>query len=275
MARLILFGGGDGGGLLITADGVRPIPPFDPHVRAQVKAVSHLVLGTQAEGGDGEELAGYSARIANIAMQHVEAIVGPLDEEAGLVVLNDDSDGFTCGTSGKAPVPLPRPPRELPSVDSMLARGGIDSSVLSFLRKATEQGTSVTELLEDPAATARSVGVELPERTIRDLQVLAPSRLDELHDPVSRELVTFFQSVLRDGRFVDTWAIRPAAVSTALDVELSDEAANRLIRVGAALGGRGGQAGIIWIVVGIIVIVGVVILEGDAEIIDRSGVDKF
>ena len=28
--RVILFGGGDGGGLIIGPHGVRPIPPFDP-----------------------------------------------------------------------------------------------------------------------------------------------------------------------------------------------------------------------------------------------------
>jgi hypothetical protein len=275
MAKVILFGGGDGGGLIITADGVRPIPPFDPFVRAQIKAVSYLVAGADAPGGDAAELEGYAARIANITVQHVEAIVGSLDAEASLIVMSDDGDGFTCGTTGRPPIPLARPPKELPPLDSLLARGGIDSSMVEFLRKATAQGVSVPALLENPADVARELGMDLPPRVVRDLEVLAPSRVDELEDPVSREVVTFFQKVLDDGRHVDTWAIRPSAVSDALGIQLSDTAVNRIITVGSALGGRGGEAGIIWIVVGIIVVVAVVIDEEDAEIIDRSGNVKF
>jgi hypothetical protein len=275
MAKVILFGGGDGGGLIITTDGVRPIPPFDPFVRAQIKAVSNLVTGAHPLVGDAEELEGYAARIASIVVQHVEAIVGSLDAEASLIVLSDDGDGFTCGTTGRPPIPLPRPPHELPPLDSLLSRGGIDPLMVQFLRNATAQGVSVPALLENPADVARELGMDLPSRVVRDLEALAPSRVDQLEDPVSREVVTFFQKVIDDGRYVDTWAIRPSAVSDALGIRLSDAAVNRVITVGSALGGRGGEAGIIWIVVGIIVVVAVVIDEGDAEIIDRSGNVKF
>jgi hypothetical protein len=110
------------------------------------------------------------------------------------------------------------------------------------------------------------------------LELLAPSRLDELEDPVVREVVTFFQRVLADGRYVDTWAIRPAAVSQALDIQLSDDALERVIAIGAVQRELG-PPGIIWIVVGIaaIVITAIVVVatEGDAEVVDRSNGPKF
>lgn len=277
MAKVVLFGGGDGGGLIITEDGVRPIPPFDPSVRAQIKAVSELVVATKDEragGSDRSELTLLATRLANLAVQQVEAIVGTLDAEASLIVTSDVDDGFVCGTTGKPPIPLPRPPRELPALTSMLARGGIDRSLVTFIQSATEQGRRVEDLLEHPEEVARELGVELSERSVRDLQLLAPSRLGELEDPVAREVVTFFHRVLADGQYVDTWAIRPAAVSKALGVQLSTDALERVIAVGAFQRDMGPDA-IIWIVVGIIVIVAVVVTEDDAEIVDRSGRSKF
>lgn len=276
MAKIVLFGGGDGGGLIITAEGVRPVPPFDPFVRAQLKAVANLVTAMRGHGSDIRELEEHAARIANVAVQEVEAIVGPLDEEASLIVMVDDGDGFTCGTTGKPPIPLPRPHRELPAVDSLMTRGGLDPALVAFVRKATEAGIAVNDLFERPSEVARELNLELPERTIRDLQVLAPSRRDALEDPVSREVAGFFERVLADGRYLDTWAIRPAAVAQNLGVQLSPPASDRIISVGSALSGRiGGGTAIIWIVVGIIVIIAVVIDEGEADIVDRSGVVKF
>ena len=40
---MILFGGGDGGGIVIDANGIHRIPPYDPGVLLQLKAVSALV----------------------------------------------------------------------------------------------------------------------------------------------------------------------------------------------------------------------------------------
>jgi hypothetical protein len=43
MATVILFGGGDAGGIIISDKGVRGIPPFDPGVLLQLRGVSALV----------------------------------------------------------------------------------------------------------------------------------------------------------------------------------------------------------------------------------------
>jgi hypothetical protein len=280
VTKIILFGGGDEGGLIITDDNVRPVPPFDPSARAQIKAVSQLVAAIedqQAGGPDYGELTGLATRLANLAVQHVEAIVGALDSEASLIVTNSNGDGFVCGTTGRPPILLPHPPKELPPLSSMLARGGIDGSLVTFVRKAIEQGRSVEDVLERPADVARELGVELSERSAQVLETLAPSRVDKLEDPVVREVVTFFQQVLADGRYVETWAIRPAAVAQALGVHLSDQAIERIIAVGAASPRGEKRERIIWIVVGIVVIVFVVLSQPrfEARIVDRSSRWKF
>ena len=45
MTKVILFGGGDAGGLIIGSNGVRPIPPFDPSIRLQLRGLSALKNG--------------------------------------------------------------------------------------------------------------------------------------------------------------------------------------------------------------------------------------
>lgn len=63
MARVILFGGGDGGGLIIGPNGVRPIPPFDPVLLKQIKAISQLTQAIQlADGTASRELASLTRR---------------------------------------------------------------------------------------------------------------------------------------------------------------------------------------------------------------------
>ena len=169
MAKLVLFGGGDDGGVIITEEGVRRIPPFDPLVRAQIKAVSQLVAAIQdqrAGGSDHSELTALATRLANLAVQQVEAIVGTLDAEASLIVMDGDDGGFVCGTTGKVPAPLPKPPREVPALFSLLARGGIDRSLVTFIQEALEQGRSVEELFERPVEVAHELDIELSERTL-------------------------------------------------------------------------------------------------------------
>jgi hypothetical protein len=112
MARVILFGGGDGGGLIIGPNGIKPIPPWEPFILAQFKALNHLA-NAPAKGVDRgirAELAEQSTRLVSFALNQIEARVeGGLDKEGGLIFL-DVEDGFWCG-NGKPPVPIPWPPR--------------------------------------------------------------------------------------------------------------------------------------------------------------------
>jgi hypothetical protein len=277
MAKIVLFDDGDAGGLLIEEKEVRPLAVFDAGVRARIKAVSQLMVAYPDKAGmavDRGELATLVSRLANLVVQQVEALAGSLDAEASLVVMSRDGCGFTCGTTGKPPVVLPAAPTEPPVLTRLASEGGIDRSLVTFVRAAIEAGRSVSEIFERPAEVAREMGVALSDSGAHDLAMLAPSRIGELADPVSREVVSFFQQVLVDGEHVDSWAIQPAVVARTLGIELSEQAAARIVAIGTAFE-DGEQPSIIWIVVGIVVVVAVVVTKMDAGIVDHSGRAKF
>lgn len=101
---VILFGGGDGGGLRITDHGVERIPPYDPQVLRQLKAVNALLQAQSLESSLGREVGGATERLAQQVVAHVDKAVGGLGN--GAVVYLDVDDGFSCG-NGRKPVPFP------------------------------------------------------------------------------------------------------------------------------------------------------------------------
>lgn len=279
MAKVILFGGGDGGGLIIGPNGVRPIPPFDLSLRLQLRGLSGLINGiTPMPVEPQREMGKLVNRISNLIIEQVESVVGRLDEGSSLIYQDDDG-GFHCGSTGKPPIPIPWPPKKSPSLSDLIESGVLERELVDFVKDATAKGNELKEILENPAKIAGKLDVQLSERTVQDLQRCAPSRVEKITNPVEREVLQFFHQVADDGRFLATWTTRPAEAATALNVHLSDDAFDVIIA-----GGRGttldpGSSSIIWIVVGIVVIIAVVIDPGDAEIAqrvrDRSGITKF
>jgi hypothetical protein len=99
---VILFGGGDAGGIRITDHGIERIPPFDPGVVRQFKAVNALVRVRSAElGQQVEELA---AKMTDQLVANVQKTAGATTGSA--IVFMDVEDGFVCG-NGRRPVPFP------------------------------------------------------------------------------------------------------------------------------------------------------------------------
>lgn len=109
MARLILFGGGDAGGILITANGVKPIPPYDPRLRLQLRAVAGLLHGSVGLPTNARhEMEGLAAKAAALVVSDLAATYGPLEGDHAVAFFDPDG-GFTCGSTGK-PFPFPWPP---------------------------------------------------------------------------------------------------------------------------------------------------------------------
>ena len=110
MAKLILFGGGDAGGILITPNGVKPIPPFDPLLRLRLRGLSLLLHGsTSLDANAHRESEGLTTKVSHILVNDLQDVagVGSL-EGANTVVYWDVDGGFTCGSTGK---PFPFPPK--------------------------------------------------------------------------------------------------------------------------------------------------------------------
>ncbi|MFN8463903.1 MAG: hypothetical protein U0X20_00070 [Caldilineaceae bacterium] len=277
MAFVILFGGGDAGGLIITPTGVRPIPPFDPSIKLQLRGVSALVqaLERMPDAEMGRKLAPLLQNVTNLAIEQVEQTVGPLEGENALIYQDDDG-GFTCGSTGLPPIPFPWPPMSIPPVKDLIDRGLVDMNLVGFLREAQAKGVKLTDVFERSAEVAKELNLPLSKRAQEDLQLLAPSRLDEIQDPADKEIVQFFQKVAEDGRYLSTWATRPYQVSQSLDVQLSDAALNRIIAGGASVSFLG--PGAVQNPVAVAVAVGIVIMLVDRPadvVLDRSGLAKF
>jgi hypothetical protein len=105
---MILFGGGDGGGIVIDANGIHRIPPYTPDVLLQLKAVSALVAVNALRN------AKLTQDASAIAEQLTTAVIPQITKTAGATNLGensiafvDDDGGFVCGSTGKKPIPIP------------------------------------------------------------------------------------------------------------------------------------------------------------------------
>lgn len=107
MARVILFGGGDGGGLIIGPDGIKPIPPWDPDIARGLRSIAALTQNQ--ETGAHAKLFGRAAE--ELSMELIPRLVGEVGElqgDSAVVFAGFDGD-FVCGSTGKRPLPIPRP----------------------------------------------------------------------------------------------------------------------------------------------------------------------
>ncbi len=278
MARVILFGGGDGGGLIIGPNGVRPIPPFDPGVRKQLQAVASLTQAlTGGAVGNRRELSALTTKLANHAIGDVEAVVGALDKE-GSLVYQDDGGGFTCGSTGKPPIPFPWPPREFPGIDDLVLGGVLESELIGLL---SHTKLDIKALLADPKGASEKAGVKLSVRSLEQLSRISPAQVDKIPDAEGREIACYFHKVVEDGRFLESWSARPYEVASTLGVKLSDGALDRIVAGGGAVLRPGGGGETANAAIGVAVAVGVVIMlvtrdpERVVDISDHSGVQKF
>jgi len=110
MAKVIWKG--NGVGIVITANGIKIIPPCDPEVLATLRAIGGILAAHRALPAEVQrEAAAFSAKLGSFAAHAAEKAAGErLDAEGG-VAFYDDGDGFTCGSTGKPPIPIPHAQR--------------------------------------------------------------------------------------------------------------------------------------------------------------------
>ena len=108
MGHVILFGGGDGGGFIITANGIKPIPPWTPKLAQQLRAVSALARVSKDRPAGvvaGREFTPLLEKLSVDAIGQVATQAGA--GEHSFVYVDDDGGGFRCGSTGKPPIPFP------------------------------------------------------------------------------------------------------------------------------------------------------------------------
>jgi hypothetical protein len=100
MAQVILFGGGDGGGFYIDANGrLHKIPPYDPSAVALVRSFGYLVRAESlARGATAKkEVSALADAVQGAVYAHIEKSVGSGAAQGTIVSVSDEGDGF-CGT---------------------------------------------------------------------------------------------------------------------------------------------------------------------------------
>lgn len=203
-------------------------------------------------------------------------MVGALDREAS-VIYQDEHGGFSCGSTGKAPIPFPWPARALPGIDDLISGGILERELVDLLSKGQ---VDIKTLLADPKAAAEKAGVKLSARSLDQLSQITPSQIKKIPDGEGREIAQFFHKVIDDGRFLETWSVRPHEVADNLGVKLSDRALDRIIAGSNSVirPGGGGQPASIAVGVGVGVAVVIMLVTKDPfqiPIRDFSGLQKF
>src|SRR4051812_35483375 len=112
MAYVILFGGGDAGGVILTQHGIKPIPPWNPLGLGQLRALNALVAARAAAGPrrSGKTLDGLIATLSQSVMEAANEDFGSLGN--GGIIFADDEEGVYCGTGGPVHVPIRKGPPE-------------------------------------------------------------------------------------------------------------------------------------------------------------------
>jgi hypothetical protein len=280
MGRVILFDGGKAGSLFIHGNTVRPIAPFSASVLAHLEAVSELLWSAGELSTDAKvshELNVLTSRVANLALGRVEAVVGPLDDGDSLFYLNG-KQGFVCNSNGAPPRPVDWPAADPVTMENFVERGLLGPDLVEFVRCALAKGLRLVDVLEDPIASAMIVGVTLSDLAVENLKSLAPSKLNDIADPINRGVMAFLHSVIQDGRYLETWMTEPVAVAASLGMELEREVVDRILGSTAIIG-HAEPVARLSIQQGIVVGIVILILDRpDLEtetVEDHSGLVKF
>ena len=106
---LILFGGGDGGGIYVGADGkIHRIPPYSPDTLLELRAVSALVnVATLHDGAVTKEASALAERLSTKVIPQLARTAGATQLGENSIAFVDDDGGFVCGSTGKHPLPIP------------------------------------------------------------------------------------------------------------------------------------------------------------------------
>lgn len=277
MAKVILFGGGDGGGIRITPNGIEPIPPFDPALRYQLRALNTLVrAGRYMQEKDYTRLLGTATtKLTDAVLTQLEGLVGEIDADNGLIYQDDDG-GFTCGSTGKPPIPFPWPVDPRATVEDLVSRGVLDVPTMGFLRQATERKLDVFTVARDPQAAAKKLGINLAPEVERSLAALNLDKV-KVEDPVDREVIDFYQKVVQDGRYITEWVVNPASVAERLKVKVSEPVLARIVTTrDFGLTRPGGEVmSPAAVAVAIAIVIVVWDHEVDLPVLDRSRIAKL
>ena len=110
----------------------------------------------------------------------------------------------------------------------------IDKKTINFLEDARNQTGELKqlgELLSSPKDFAKKYSIALPkpvEKNLLELGKINESKGYKPDDPINKEIMSFFNKVLIDGRFIEEWTVKPENVAKQLGITVSKEAIERI-----------------------------------------------
>jgi hypothetical protein len=126
MYIVVLKGGGDAGGFIITDHGIIPIPPWNPDLFTKITDLHHVVQAGRVDAGI-RKAAGSKARslvreVAAAVDEQVQAVDAKLAKRGGAIAYFDEDGGWLCGTPPRK-IPIPIPPKKEVSFESLGVEG--------------------------------------------------------------------------------------------------------------------------------------------------------
>ncbi len=110
----------------------------------------------------------------------------------------------------------------------------LDKNTIGFLvdsRSQTGELSQLGELLNAPKDFAKrySIPISKPvERKLLELGEINKAKGYKPDDPTNKEIMSFFNRVLIDGRFIEEWATNPSNAAKQIDAKVSPEAIRRI-----------------------------------------------
>jgi hypothetical protein len=106
MKTVVLFGEGGGKGIIITGNGIVPIPPFSNEIWGTLAATARLVKAStyKVSNEARSKMLTLANSISDRAIVEVKDSVGAGRGGFSLVYQDTDS-GFVCGSIGPRPIP--------------------------------------------------------------------------------------------------------------------------------------------------------------------------
>lgn len=120
----MIIGNSDGGGWEITPQGIRPIPPWNPEMVLQFKALAALANAQHdlANKKMQELLAPLTEQLGKLVVEQIEDTAGSGAVEGGFFY-DGPEGGVFCGSTGQPPFPIP--PRRILSDLAQLMAGNL------------------------------------------------------------------------------------------------------------------------------------------------------
>ncbi|MDD2636908.1 MAG: hypothetical protein PHW82_15555 [Bacteroidales bacterium] len=110
----------------------------------------------------------------------------------------------------------------------------IDKKTIGFLeesRNHTGELKQLSEVISSPKDFAKKHSIALPkpvEKKLLELGKINESKGYKPDDPINKEIMSFFNKVLIDGRFIEEWTQKPENVAKQLGITVSREAIERI-----------------------------------------------